>query len=347
MARGTKQFIAKFEQPLIFIDGPQVVLLSAPAQSKLVGVAVNLPEMIYPFFAAQVSDEQFVDYLNEKFDLRYLLLKPDFRRHYKFDLNDVSDGLVEVERYKFSPEVDEALLPDAGIFSRDHTEPVIAEMSEARYDQTFGIDGKWDLPEFSRFYGQVTDLYSLFNSVDIFLDEQADIDRRQRVRESFVKPFEGGGSYVSLYDSLEVAAPKASRLQVEAMSYHSPGYVKVRGRQKPLAEVRALIEHIERNAELLSEDFKSLNKFMGENKLRRYPAARFGEYHPLSPALKELSKKFSDSMDAVEYADLLRMAGGNVLIAAKVCLSIYRRAMRLNEFFLQGRASFDVPSSQR
>ena len=51
-------------------------------------------------------------------------------------------------------------------------------------------------------------------------------------------------------------------------------------------------------------------------------------------------------MDVVDYDSMLVMAGNNMLIVAKVLLSIYRRATRLLEFFLEGRVSLDVPSSQ-
>jgi hypothetical protein len=345
MARGAKQFSAKFEQVLLYADGPQVVLLSAPSKSKIIGVAINLEGYQNPFFAAQISDDQFHDYLNEKFDLRYLLLKPDFRRHFLFDLGSVHDGFVEVLRYNFQSDIEEEFLPDAGVFSRDHTEIFKSDTEEVQSLQTFGIDGKWDLPEFSRFYGQVTDLYSLFYGVDIFLDEQADIDQRQRVQNAFVKPFEGGGSYVSLYDSLAIAAPRTNRLRVEGIEYNSPGFVRVRGKPKPLAEVRELLEHLERNSFAIAEEYRALLRLLSVNKLRRFPASQFNSNSTLYPAVLDLTKRLVEAMDVASHDSLLKMASGNALVAAKVALSIYRRAYRLNEFFLQGRASFDTPTS--
>ena len=39
---------AKFEQVLLYADGPQVVMLSAPAESKIIGVAVNRDRDLLP-----------------------------------------------------------------------------------------------------------------------------------------------------------------------------------------------------------------------------------------------------------------------------------------------------------
>ncbi len=347
MAKLPRLFLAKFEQVLLYADGPQIVLLSAPGGlSKLIGIAINLDGATYPFFAAQASNEQFQDYLHERFDLRYLLMKPDLRRHYIFDLADETDGAVPVSRHKFELERDETFLPEAGLFARDHTEPVVVELGEFQATQTFGIDGKWDLPEFSRFYGQVTDLYSLFNSVDLFLNDQANFEQQNRVRLAFVKPFQGGGSYVSLYDSLDSASPRANRLSVEGIAYNSPGYVRVSGRQKPLAEVRSLLEHVEANMSSLAEHYRALDRFLSEAKLKRLPANRFSRSTPGATAVYDLTKALLEALDFMSYEDLLRLSDYNTLIAAKVSLSIYRRATRLIEFFLQGRANFDVPSSQ-
>lgn len=346
MARKPKILTARFEQVLVYSDGPQVILLSGPAESKLVAVAIHKEGMTNPFFAAQVSGDQFRDYIAERFDLRYLLVRPDFKRHFLFDLADLVDGSIGMTRHTLVESDDEDFLPDQGIFSRDHTESVSVQIAAPQVFETFGIDGKWDLPEFSKFYSQVTDLYALFNSVDVFLDQQASLDQKRRVQDAFVKPFEGGGSYVSLYDSLASAHPRSNRLRVDGMMYNSPGFVRVSGRPKPLSEIREMLTHMESNYSDISDDYKSLYKFLSEHKFLRMPAARFSSSNPLAAEIKTRSQKLASSLDAVGYNDVLKMADGNNLVAAKVILSIYRRAVRLYEFFLEGRASYDVASSQ-
>ncbi|RIJ65192.1 hypothetical protein D1604_12805 [Brevundimonas sp. LPMIX5] len=347
MALKGKTLKAKFEQVLLFAGEPQVVLLSGPAGSKVVGVAIDRENMELPFFGALVTDEQFVDYIRERFDLRYLLMKPDMKRHFIFDMATLASGEVKLSRHKPTPEEHEDLFPDAGLFAREHTEPVKLPSLSGRSEETFGIDGKWDLEEFSKLYGQVTDLYAVFSSVDAFLDQQASLDKRRAIQEAFLKPFEGGGSYVSLYKSLTATQPRSVRLDVQGIQYHSPGYVKVKGQTKPLSEVRELVGHLEQNLGEIEERYKALYDLLRQHNLLRMPSDRFPSTGPLSDKIQISTKALSDAMEAYPYPGILKMAGGNALIAAKVTLSVFRRGKRLLEFFLEGRVSYDMPSSSK
>jgi len=323
------------------------VLLSGPAGSKVVAVAVNLEGMEYPFFGAQMTEDQFVEYLRERFDLRYLLTKPDMKRHFLFDLASGEEGYVHLVRHKLTPEDAETLLPDAGLFAREHTEKVKLPALQGRSEETFGIDGKWDLDEFSKLYGQVTDLYAVFSSVDAFLDEQASIDKRQKIQDAFLKPFEGGGSYVSLYKSLTSVQSKSARLDVQGIAYHSPGYVKVKGQTKPLSEVRELVNHLEENLVEIEKYYKSLYELLKQNSLLRMPSERFQSTGVMADRVKISTQALAEALEAYPYDSILKMSAGNPLIAAKVTLSVFRRGKRLLEFFLEGRVSYDAPSSQK
>ncbi len=347
MARKPKLLEATFDQVLLHLDGPQVILLSSIAGSKIVAVAVReYSDYEYPFFAAQVSPYQFLDYIDEKFDLRYLLLKPSFKRNFVFDLGTMKDGFVSLKREKITPENIEEYLPDPGLFARDHTEDLSVEVGLPQAEQTFGVDGSWDLPEFSYFYSNVTDLYAFFNSIDMFLDEQTSLDKKAQITDAFVKPFKGGGSYVSLYGSLLAAQIKENRLHVGGISYNSPGYVKLRGFEKPFSEIKSLIANFEKNQGKISNEYHNLRGTLSKAKLLRMPAERFNSNMSMAKVISEQSKRLADAMDVVDYDAMFVMAGNNMLVAAKVLLSTYRRASRLYEFFLEGRVSLDVPTSQ-
>ena len=303
--------------------------------------------MEFPFFGAQVTEDQFVDYMRERFDLRYLLMKPDMKRHFIFDLANSSEGDIQLARHSLTQEESDTLLPDAGLFAREHTEAVQLPSLMGRSEETFGIDGKWDLDEFSKLYGQVTDLYSVFSSVDAFLDQQASIDKRQKIQNAFLKPFEGGGSYVSLYKSLNATHSRSDRLDVQGIQYHSPGYVKVKGQTKPLSEVRELVLHLEANLIEIETHYKALYDLLKSYKLLRTPSSRFPNSGDMVDRIKISTKALSDVLEAYPYEGILKMSAGNALIAAKVTLSVFRRGKRLLEFFLEGRVSYDKPSSQK
>ena len=343
MAKKPAFLEAKFEQVLSYFDRPQLVLLSAVADSKIVGIAVTDEKYIYPFFAAQVSSSQFSDYLAERFDLRYLLMKPDLRRNFIFDLATMKDGIVALARIKLTRSNAEYLLPDHGLFARDHTEKLSATVSVAQSEQTFGVDGSWDLPEFSRFYANITDLYAFFNSVDMFLDRQYAIDKKDEIQRAFTKPFEGGGSYVSMFGSLALAQVRENRLHVGGIQYNSPGFVRIKGFEKPFTEIRGLLDNLSSNIDAINIAFNELRGFLAKAKMLRMSAERFDPGAPIAGEVEALARKLAVVLDIVDFDALVLMASGNMLVVAKVLLSIQRRATRLYQFFLEGRASFDVP----
>lgn len=344
MARSPKFLEATFERVLLYADGPQIVLLDAP-KSKIIAVAIHRDGMEDPFFGSQVSLEQFRDYLQDRFDLRYILSRPSFKRHYLFDLAGLDDGHVKLQRLKVG-EVEERYLPDAGLFARDHTEDYATDFVVADTEETFGIDGSWDLPEFSRFYSQVADLYAFFNGVEIFSTNSTSDLTQSRVRSAFTKPFEGGGSYVSLFDSLVSLQSQADRLRVGGITYNSPGHVKIRGASTPLYEIRELIGNVQNASGAILESYGNLYKFLKKSRLLRFPAEKFDGKSASGPSIEILSRALADVLDVAPFDTLHEMVGKNLLITAKVLLSICRRAARLNEFFLEGRVNFDRPSSE-
>ncbi|HEY1751250.1 MAG TPA: hypothetical protein VGG29_08295 [Caulobacteraceae bacterium] len=82
------------------------------------------------------------------------------------------------------------------------------------------------------------------------------------------------------------------------------------------------------------------------NKLRRMPSARFSGADDLSAEIMGRTAELVEALDIAAFADLLSLAENNALVAAKVALSVCRRVVRLYEFFLQGRANFDIPTSE-
>lgn len=331
---------AKFSQVLVDDGSPQLVLLSTPGTSKIVAVAVNEPGFVEPYFGAEVSREQFLDFLNERFDLRFMFRRPAFRDWYLIDLSTIVDGNVQLHRRKLTKENARKFLPGPGIFARELTEEISEPIAPELAKQKFTVDGSWDLDEFSIFYGHYADLYALFNSVDLFLDEQEDLDRRRKVSEAFVKPWQGGGSYGSFYSSLLKAQSREDRLHVDAIQYASPGYVDIRGKSHPFEQTKDLILKFSENQKEIEDGYKHLYKFLSNLKLLTLKPDRFSKTGHIAEQVTVEAQKFAATLGASSYEDLLRMAGGDQLIVAKVLLATERRLRKIYEFFLQGRAEF-------
>ncbi len=340
MAKTSALKSATFSQVLIFSDGPQLVLLDTAATSKVVAVAINKKGFDYPFLAAEVSLAQFNDYLAEKFDLRYLFLRADLKRHYIFDLPDFDQKEVSLAPFHLSEERQDRFLPEPGLFARHHTDEVENRDKFIQSTEIYNVDGSWDLPEFSRFYRQVSDIYSILNAIDLYTDDTAEVIDRRQVQTAFMKPFQGGGSYVSMYDQLLLAQPRGQRLRVGGIQYHSPGYVEIRGRVDPFREIRALIDRVEERRADIAQGYKTLHRLLKRLKLLTLSAEKFDKKSETAELVTVEGKRFSEVLGAVGWNELSAISGGNPLVAAKALLSLYRRATRLQEFFAQGRLSF-------
>ena len=339
-ARRKRPREARFIQVLVHSNEPQLVLLDTAGTSFILAVAVSDPRYTDPFYGAEVSRDQFADFLQERFDLRFLFRRPAYRSWYIIDLAEMDDRQVPINRLQLTPELAKRYLPGAGIFARELTEDVDGAVFTAQTAERFSIDGSWDLPDFSQFYGQYTDIYVVLNSIDIFIDKQVGIDTKRRVQEAFIKPWQGGGSYTAFYDSLLEVQDREERLHVDAIQYASPGFVEVKGRAKTFEESRNLVMHFAKNSEQITQEYNRLHGFLSQVKLLTTPASQFVRTGPIAEAVTTQARLFASTLQAIEFGVLMELARGDQLIAAKVLLSIERRVRKLYEFFLQGRVAF-------
>ena len=252
MAYRARKITVRFNQILIYSDGPQLLLLDTATTTRMIAVAVFMEGYENPFMGVEISRDQFGDYLSQKSDLRYVFTNPTYRPTYVFEYDALFHGDSRLTSMQLDDAALEAMLPEHGLFARDPTAPVAERPFAPQGVHKFNIDGSWDLPEFSKFYGQLTDLYAMFNGVDVYLDKQASFDDRRRVQEAFIKPWQGGGSYGSFYDSLQAVQDRYDRLKVGGIQYNSPGYLDVRGRDEPFEDIYKLLENITKYGEELS-----------------------------------------------------------------------------------------------
>lgn len=329
---------ANFEQVLFYLEGPQLIVLSMGAKSKVIAVATgNISKR--QFFGAKISVQQFTEYLNERCDVRYILTYPDRAAWYEFDLPENGDVIVELTSVELTKKRAEAFLPEHGLFARDHTEDyAILEVSGSTV-QRFNVDGKWDMKEFSKFHSYVSDLYSLSRSIDIFLDEQVALDRRRQVMQSFIKPWEGGGSYYGFFRSLGSAGGRDYRPDIKAIQWASPGYIDIVGDRESFESLKALLRHYSLKRRIIIEDYNHLWSYLQETGLLKRSSRGLDKKSDVAVEVGERAKALSKSLNITSYRTLKQMAGNDPVVAGKVLLAAQRRAERLYKFFIEGRAA--------
>ena len=340
MARHRRPRAAKYLQTLIFYDEPQLMLLSTEGDSLLIALAIEDDILQDPYLAAEISKDQYGEYLAERFDLRYLFTNPYFKAWYFFEGTQSNNGWYPLYRVTGPEHLKPSVWPGHGLFARDHTEDTQEYSVAYQANETFDIDGSWDFPEFGKFYGQYTDLYVVVHSAEIFANDNEPHVRKRQLQEAFLKPWRGGGSYVSFYDSLFYAQERQDRLRVGAIKYASPGYVDIKGNPKAFAEMRLLIESYSANSAALTKEYKDLYQFLAGLKLLKVPPEKFDRTSDLAGEVGERARNFAAQYRVFSYETFFEMSGRDHLVTAKVLLSIHRRIEKLYQFFRQGRVSF-------
>jgi hypothetical protein len=327
---------ARFEQTLLWYDGPQIVLLNAGLAKFVIAVSASkVGDGL--MFGALVSAKQLAAYQLERFDLRFLITHPQFRRWFTFRLDD-DEGEVKLLPIKKDAPLIREFLPEAGFFARAHEAIEIVANVTPSTTERFDIDGGWDLDEISDFFGNLEDIYHVLHNLDRFADPNVPADEKFTLSENFARPFEGGGSYLGFYRSSSNDNDPGGQLLFSGIKYNSPGYVEIKARAEPFNELLSIVDVYAEDPFVVRDAYKNLYKFLSEqNLLTASPDSYLSD--DTRRIISSLSKQLAERLKKVDFKVLSDMASQNVLISAKVLLSLVRRIQKLVIFFEQGRVA--------
>jgi hypothetical protein len=338
-----KEKSAKYVSTLVYLDEPQVVLLDHGNDAKIIGVAIEKQDYDYPFLGAEISFSQWERYNRLFVDLRYLFLLPKWKRWYLFDLADQGDDdKIPLERAKAEDFKNEKYLPTHGFWARAHTEddPVFEASAEVT-SRIFSIDGTWDPPDISQFFGRINDLYSFFLGIGKFLSTDTTQQQKRALVEAFTdNTLHSGFNYVNFYGDLKGLVGFNERLAMPAIVKQSPGFVNVTGMTETLNQVNDALATYSAEQETLKSQYNDLYNYLSRMKLLKKGGDRIDKGDAISEHIKGLNTTFARNL-GVNLAAINRLTGQNALSAAKILLSHHRRLERYHLFFVEGRVKLD------
>jgi hypothetical protein len=342
MARTKTYRRARFDQTLYEYDGPKLILLKTPGTTFIIAVAIVNKNFDEPFYGAEITLEQLHGLLAEEYGVRYLFLRPKYKTRFIFDLADLDRSPdINLIPLPLGPNTIQ-YLPGRTFFASDFTSEVnIGGTSQPRAEERILVDGNWEISDFNDLYGGYSDLYSFTDGIEKFEDDNTELSTRRTILLAFQKQWQGGGSYGSFYRSMRGAQSPSERLGLGGFEYHSPGYVDLEGRGDLLAAVTDMLGDFEERQQEIAKGYKELYQYLQVNKLLSMPADKFDRTAPLAKSVENRAAEFSELLPGARWNTLLRLAGGDQLVAAKVVLSLYRRLNRLNDFQVQGRVTFN------
>jgi hypothetical protein len=328
-------------ETLVEYDGPQLLLLKTNRGYNMISVAVKDQHMEEPFFGCEINDKTYDGYFEQTWDLHYTFRHAIGRRYYLLDAADSGDDGVKLAAVSDERSIDESFWPQIGFFSRSHTTDfnrILPETSE----KTFRIDGKWDASDFSQFYGKMADLYALFGAMSRLDKVNGDAKATEKgfvtkiIHERY---WRGGGSYVGFYDSLmeRNSIMQLARLDVAKIQYASPGELKLRGNRDALSSVTTVMSIFDEKAADLKTVYRTIYGILKKERLLSAPPnSQFGFAH-IERLVLDRSKVLSKEIGIDNVDEVFDACEQNVLVFAKLVLSMYRRAYELYKYQDEGR----------
>jgi hypothetical protein len=179
----------------------------------------------------------------------------------------------------------------------------------------------------------------LSSDIERFDDPNLTAAEKTVITDAFDRSWDGGGSYVAFYKKVANDNDFHAPLRVSGIQYNSPGYVSVHARTEPFTNLMAILQNFADNESDITKAANALTRYMSSSKMKAQKFTVGMMNAEQKTALREFAEKLADYIPGVAFSTLQGMSKGDVLVAAKVLESIFRRIKRLYEFFDRGRVS--------
>ena len=342
MPKKQRNRTAAFVDAPIFIDEPILVRLKLKDNVYVIGFAIPRSlrgDMSNPFFGAEVSERQWLSYLEENNDLRFLFRFPDYERWFVFDFDLLKNNTLKLTPISIA-DTTEDWFPGIGLFARDHTEPVEPH-KRASGEQTFLLDGNWDLDDLGQLRKKLGDVYAFQLALADLNRSDVSFKQKRKIVNSFSHyPLKGGSSYMHLYKDLNEVQSPSDRLDMNGIQVSSPGYVSIGGRKATFERLKRTIETFGKNIYDIRSVNRELYTYLQKSDLLSSSASDFDKNDPRASEIERLAFKLAKLTDCPEPDRIFTMTGRNPLAFAKIVLSFVRRCNDMFLFFAQGRITF-------
>jgi hypothetical protein len=337
MSRIAKE--AKLVEVLLLYDGPQLLALKSERGFKMLAVSVKHEEMTHAFFTCEIREKTAEQYFAQKIDLNYAFEQAAGNTYYFFDFAQLKGKRVSLVKASLAQKLEDKYWPDPGFFASNHGNPFESEAAPTTTTRRYMIDGKWEAPDFSRFQGKMSEMYALFASINRFDESNGIVEKGYLSTEINQRFWKGGGSYGSFFDNLESRNVLVSRnpLRVDSIQYSSPGEIIFRGNDAALGDVEKVIGIFEENYAALKEQYRAIYGVLKKEKLLSARKSSGFSSGAIRDFVRNRSMYFAHEMALEKVDDLYDLCNSNVLVFAKVVLSIFRRAEAVYQFHAEGR----------
>jgi hypothetical protein len=336
MPRYSTQTTSTFEKTLLYYDGAQVIRMSTSRDTVVLGVLVD-DGLLDSYFSVEISQETYRQYLDERFDLKYVFENPSPKAWYLLPENIVLGGKVHLSRFKVLPEQHKEKFPERGFFASSHSEPDNIVVMEKRQQVALVIDGNWKLRDLSKFSRQLEDLYAFFNGLRAFVGEGTSQEAKRDYTDAFVRPWSSGGSYTGFFKSIVGQLSPNDQLEIGSIRYASLGEIRIEAKIETFEAVTEVLSALSARGPTIKDAYNVLWKALDQSSLLSDGSNSVDPNSDLGKSISKKSQILATEFGSEIYLSLMKLTGSNLVVTAKTLLALYRRADRMNEFYRQGR----------
>jgi hypothetical protein len=328
---------AQLVQVLVNYDGPQLALFKTDRGLNMLGIAVENPKYVYPFFCCEVHKPLLARYLEGRVDLLFVFKSNGLKNRYFLDYMEDEGDSFSLKNASSEDIENDNFYPSRGLFSRSHTSQFDAGALNTKVSR-FLIDGTWESEDFSRFHGKISDVYAMTFIAGNTSPTTISAGDKAYLRESIsTRNWQGGGSYLSFYVGAKAETRHEHPLRVKSISYHSPGYIELQGDAATLDSILNIIDNFIVNIDNINSTYKTVYSYLRKEKLLSAEKSKTFSSTYVSDYVKGHCLKLGESVSLPNSGAILADCNNNVVVFAKILLSYCRRLNEVAKFYAEGR----------
>ena len=203
------------------------------------------------------------------------------------------------------------------------------------------LDGNWRLSDLYQFPRDFAQCYAFEYCLDTDL-EARDRDRIDDALETY--PWQGGYSYVNIYNVLQNQVPAKYRPKIDSISYGSPGWIDMTLHIDAAIQVAKAVAIVAGSMVAAVAAYRKINRMLSDIRTDN-ETAKIDRTLAQARLLRKLCEEMAGILGFEKLEDLHKRTG-DPETSLKLLLAQFRRVKRLAEYLQKGKAGLPIDPSE-
>lgn len=310
----------KHVRDLLYFDGPLLSEYVHDNGDRYLYYWCDCDKVANRWMVLRVSEASILRLVNRFVPMAYVI--PDGCRDDFVYIVDICDDGSRTAHMLPKSAIPDDYKPDHGAYLIGHTQSV------ANKAYSLLVENEWSIPDLGRFPNVFTKLYSFIYGM-----------KELHVPGLRSFPWRGGFSSLHFFNWMENQIPFEDKVQLSAIQYASPGFVRFKLKIDTAEEVSRCVERYIANNEEISKKFADLTCYVRDNKLNVEEYDKAPDWSKHDDELKTKAKALMDVYGCINSDDFLKVCS-RPFEAAKIAMAFHRNIRELYHYEKKGMVRF-------